>query len=122
MWELGWTERCRAWERGGTVRCRAEEQGVPADLHSTSGGDHKLRRTLYNMMTKAAPVRVGRHRNKVQDHSFTDEYLPGRARPGDYTARHAKPSEGLYKEEEERLKGDTGEDTWEEQVLKDELL
>ena len=91
-------------------------KGVPADLHSTSGGDHKQRRTLYNEMTKAAPLTIGRYRNKVQDHSFTDEYLPGRARPGDYAAFHAEPSEGLHEEEKERQKVDTGEDTQVEQV------
>ena len=69
---------------------------------------------MYNVTTKATAEKIGRHRNKVQDHSFTDEYLPGRARPGDYAARHAEPSEGLDEEEKERLKADTGEDTQEE--------
>ena len=46
----------------------------------------------------------------MQDHSFTDEYLPGKARPGDYAAHHAEPSEGLEEEEKENLKVDTGED------------
>ena len=55
-------------------------------VHFTSWGDHK---PLYNDMTKAAPVRVGRHRNKVQDLSFTDKYLPGKAMPCDYASRHA---------------------------------
>ena len=75
-----------------------------------SGGDHKLRRTLYNVMTKATPVKIGRHRNKVQDHSFTDKYLPRRARPGDYAASHAEPSEELDEKEKEWLKVDNGED------------
>ena len=47
---------------------------------------------------------------KVQDHSFTDRYLTGRTRPGDYAACHAEPSEGLDTEEKERLKVDNGED------------
>jgi hypothetical protein len=65
-------------------------------------------------------VTIGRYRNKVQDHSFTDEYLPGRARPGDYAAFHAEPSEGLD-EEKERQKVDTAEDTQVEQVTSADL-
>ena len=59
------------------------------------------------MMTKAMPVKIGRHRNKVQDHSFTGVYLLGRARPGDNDAHHTEPSEGLDEEEKERLKVNT---------------
>ena len=47
--------------------------------------------------------RGGKVQGKVQDHSFTDRYLTGRTRPGDYAACHAEPSE-------ERLKVDNGED------------
>ena len=32
-------------------------------VHFTSWGDHKPLLPLYNEMTKAAPVRVARHRN-----------------------------------------------------------
>ena len=71
-------------------------------------------------MTKAAPVTIGRYRNKVQDHSFTDEYLPGRTRPGDYADFHVEPSEGLD-EEKERQKVDTSEDTQVEQVTSADL-
>ena len=72
-------------------------------VHFTSWGDHKPLLPLYNEMIKAAPVRVGRHRNKVQDLSFTDKYLPGKAMPCDYASRHAVAIEGLDKEEKERL-------------------
>ena len=79
-------------------------------VHFTSWGDHKPLLPLYNEMTKAAPLRVGRHRNKVQDLSFTDKYLPGKEMPCDYASRHAVPIEGLDEEEKERLMVDTGED------------
>ena len=61
-------------------------------------------------MTRAAPVRVARHRNKVQDLRFTDKYLPGKAMPCDYASRHAAPIEDLNEEEKDRLMVDTSED------------
>ena len=75
-----------------------------------SWGDHKTLLPLYNKMTKAVPMRVTRHRNKVQDLRFTDKYLPGKTMPCDYTSRHAVPIEDLDEEEKERLMVDTGED------------
>ena len=45
--------------------------------------------SLYNKISKVAPVRVVRHRNKVQDLRFTDKYLPGKSIPCDYACRHA---------------------------------
>ena len=79
-------------------------------VHFTSWGDHKPLLPLYNEMTMAAPVRVGRHRNKVQDLGFTDEYLPGKTMPCDYASRHTVPIKDLDKEGKERLMVDTGED------------
>ena len=61
-------------------------------------------------MTRAAPARVGRHRNKVQDLTFTDKYLDGKAMLCDYASRHAVPIEGLHKEEKERLMVNNGKD------------
>ena len=76
----------------------------------TAWGDHKPLLPLYNDMSKTAPVRVSRHRNKVQDLSFTDKYLEGKAMPCDYASRHAAPIEGLNEEEQERLMVDNGKD------------
>ena len=78
--------------------------------HFTSWGDHKTLLPLYNKMTKAVPMRVTRHRNKVQDLRFTDKYLPGKTMPCDYASRHAMLIEDLDEEEKERLMVDTGED------------
>ena len=58
-------------------------------VHFTSWGDHKPLLPLYNEMSKAAPVRVARHRNKVQDLRFKDKYLRGKSMPCDYASRHA---------------------------------
>ena len=71
-------------------------------VHFTSWGNHKPLLPLYNEMSKAAPVRVARYGNKVQDLRFTDKYLPGKAMPCDYASRHTLPIEDLT-EEKERL-------------------
>ena len=52
-------------------------------VHFTSLGDYKPLLPLYNKICKAAPVRVAKHRNKVQYLRFTDKYLPGKAMPCD---------------------------------------
>ena len=79
-------------------------------VHFTSWGEHKPMLPHYNEMVKAAPVRVARHRNKVQDLRFTDKYLPGKSMPCYYTSRHAAPIEDLTEEEKRRLMVDVGED------------
>ena len=61
-------------------------------------------------MSKAAPVRVARHRNKVQKLRFTDKYLPGKSMPCDYASRHAAPIKDLTEKEKERLMVDVAED------------
>ena len=61
-------------------------------------------------MIRAPPVRVARHRNKVQDIRFTDKYLPGKTMPCNYASRHAAPIKDLDEEERERLMVDTGQD------------
>ena len=79
-------------------------------VHFTSWADHKPLLPLYNEMSKATPVRVARHRNKVQDLRFTDKYLSGKSMPCDYASRHASPIEDLTEEEKEQLIVDVGED------------
>ena len=48
------------------------------------------------------PGRVIRHRNKAQDHRFTDKYQEGKARPGDHVTSHGAPNKGRDEEEQER--------------------
>ena len=60
----------------------------------------------YNNMTRAALVRVGGHRNRVQDLIVTDKYLEGKVKPCDDTSRHGVPIEGHNEEEKERQKVD----------------
>ena len=86
--QIDWESLAKTW---GMVMFRPYLIGV----HFTSWGDHKPLLPLYNDITRAAPVRVARHRNKVQDLSFTDKYLPGKTMPCDYASRHAVPIEYL---------------------------
>ena len=89
-WEsqIDWESLAKVW---GMMMFRPYLIGV----HFTSWGDHKPLLPLYNNMCKAAPVRVARHRNKVQDLRFINKYLQGKAMPCDYTSRHAVPIEDL---------------------------
>ena len=61
-------------------------------------------------MTKAAPARVSRHRNKVQDHRLMDEHLSGKAMPCGNASCHATAIKDLNEEERERLMVVTGGD------------
>ena len=70
-YKQGWQSQID-WESQAKTGGKRMFRPHPTGVHSTYRGDHKPRLTLYNEKTKAAPVRVGRHRNKVQDHSFTD--------------------------------------------------
>ena len=79
-------------------------------VHFTSWGDHKHLLPLYNEISKVAPVRIARHRNKVLDLKFTKKFRPGKKMPCDYPSRHAVPIEDLTEEEKERLMVDVGED------------
>ena len=104
-WEsqIDWESLAKVW---GMMMFRPYLIGV----HFMSWGDHKPLLLLFNEMSKAAPVRVARHRNKVQDLRFTDKYLLGKSMPCDYASRHASPIEDLTEEEKERLMVDVSED------------
>ena len=108
-YEQGWDSQID-WESLAKVRGIMMFWPSMIGVHFTSWGDHKPLFPLYNEMSKAAPVRVDRHRNKLQDLRFTDKYLPGKSMPCDYTSRHAAPIEDLTKEEKRRLMVDVGED------------
>ena len=112
--QIDWESLAKTW---GMEMFRPYLVGV----RFTSWGDHKPLLPLYNDMTKTAPVRVTRHRNKVQDLRFTDKYLEGKAMPCNYASRHAAPIEGLNEEEQERLMVDNGEDIQVMRVYIDDL-
>ena len=104
QYEQGWD-----WESLAKVWGMMMFRPYLIGVHFTSWGDHKPLLPLFNEMSKAAPVRVARHRNKVQDLRFTDKYLPGKSMPCDYASRHALPIKDLPEEEKEMLMVDVGE-------------
>ena len=108
-YEQGWDSQIE-WESPAKVWGMMMFWPSMIGVHFTSWGDHKPLLPLYNEMSKAAPMRVARHRNKVQDLRFTDKYLPGKSMPCDYTSRHAAPIEDLTEEERRWLMVDVAED------------
>ena len=79
-------------------------------VNFTSWGDHQPLLPFYNDLSKAAPVRIAKHRTRILDLKFTDKYIPGKEMPCDYASRHPMPIEGLPMEEKERLLIDEGDD------------
>lgn len=68
----------------------------------TSWGDQKPLLPIYNDMTRPTSARINKHRQKIQDLSFTDRYMSGKEIPCDFNSRHPNPIDHLT--EEERLK------------------
>ena len=85
--QIDWESLAKTW---GMEMFRPYLVGV----RFTVWGDHKPLLPLFNDMTKTAPVRVTRHRNKVQDLHFTDKYLEGKAMPCDYASATPRLSRG----------------------------
>ena len=59
----------------------------------TSWGDHQPLSSLYNDLTRPAPVRISKHRSKIITLTFVDKYLPGKQVPANYNSRHPQPIE-----------------------------
>ena len=57
---------------------KRDGDGVP--VNHTSGARTAVEQ---GRQAQTVPGRVIRHRNKVQDHRFTDKYQEGKAMPGD---------------------------------------
>ena len=101
-----------AVEQGRQARTDGESQAEKGDktmvrpylkgVRFTARGDHKQRLQRHNDRTRTTPGRVIRHRNKVQDHRFTDKYQEGKARPGDHVTSHGAPNKGRNERKQER--------------------
>ena len=78
--------------------------------HFTSWGDQKPLLPLYNDMTRPASVRVNKHRQKIQDLSFTDKYMSGKVIPCDFNSRHPNSIDHMTTEERQRLGIDNGDE------------
>ena len=73
-------------------------------------------------MSKAAPVRINKHRTKIIDLRFTDKYLPGKEMPADYNSRHPNPIASMTKQERERKSGCGPVNDIKLNVIKESLL
>jgi len=76
----------------------------------TAWGDHQPLVPFYNDLTKPAPLRVTRHRNRILDLTFVDKYLKGAHVPADFNSRHPKPIDHLSVQERQDLLVDDGEE------------
>ena len=77
--QIDWESLAKSW---GMVQFRHFLVGT----HFTSWGDHEPLLPYYNDLTKAGSVRLNKHRQKIQDLSFTDRYIPGKQNPNDYSS------------------------------------
>ena len=71
--------------------------------HFTAWGDQKPLLSIYNDMTKPCSARISKHRQKIQDLSFTDRYMAGKEIPCDFNSRHPNPIDHLTEEEKHKL-------------------
>ena len=69
----------------------------------TSWGDQKPLLPIYNDMTKPTSARINKHRQRIQDLSFTDRYMSGKEMPCDFNSRHPNPIDHLTEEERHKL-------------------
>ena len=100
---------CLRYQAKTEAKYQADGDRNDWPLYQTEADD-KLLLQLNNEMTKAAPAKVARHRNKVQDHSLIDEHPSGKAMPCGNASCHAAAIEDLDEEERERLMVVTGGD------------
>ena len=78
--------------------------------HFTAWGDQQPLVPLYNDMTKPCSVRINKHRQKIQDLSFTDRYMPGKEIPCDFNSRHPNKIDHLSQEDREKLGLDSSDE------------
>ena len=70
--------------------------------------DHQPIFPLYNDITRPAPYRIKKHRNRVLDLQFTMKHFPGSKNPVDFNSRHPAPIDGWNQDTKERMLVDEG--------------
>ena len=75
----------------------------------------------YNDLTKLGSVRRNKHRQLIQNLSFTDKYLPDKRNLTDYSSRHPHSIEHLTQEQREEAGVDDGEEVHVMRVLISDL-
>ena len=89
--QIDWESLAKSW---GMEQFRYYLTGI----HFTSLGDQEPLVSIYNS-SKAASMRISKHRMKVQDLCFKDKYMPGRKIPCDYNSQHPQPMQHLCQED-----------------------
>ena len=92
--EQGWDSQIE-WESLGKSWGMQILRPYLIGKHFTSWGVHYPLVPLYNNLAKPASRRVAKHREEVQDLSFTDKYLAGKLNPCDFMSRHPTQLTGL---------------------------
>ena len=77
----------------------------------TSWGDHEPLLAYFNDLTKPGSVRLKKHRQLIQDLSFTDKFIKGKENPADYSSRHPHSIEHLTTDQREQAGVVDGLDT-----------
>ena len=65
--------------------------------------DHAPLVSMYNSPSKPLPVRIAKHKSKLQAFSFVVNYEPGSRNPADYASRHPPPDKQYSKLEKDEL-------------------
>ena len=112
--QIDWESLAKSW---GMEQFRYYLTGI----HYTSWGDQEPLVSIYNNSSKAASVRINKHRMKVQDLCFTDKYMPGRTIPCDYNSRHPQPIQHLSQEDRAKQGIDDGEEIFIRRVFMSDL-
>ena len=118
--EQGWGSQIE-WESLGKSWGMQMLRPYLIGKHFTSWGDHYPLVPLYNNLSKPASRRVAKHRQQVQDLSFSDKYLSGKLNPCDYKSRHPTQLTGLSPEEREKLSIDDSEEVMVMRMLVEDM-
>ena len=83
--------------------------------------DHKPLPPLYNSYKKTGPVRVERHRVRLQGFDFSVKYEPGRYNPCDYNSRHPLPLPNYEEDEKEEFGIEEGTELYINAIIAEDL-
>ena len=109
------------WESLGKSWGMTQFRHYLVGRHFNSWGDHEPLLAYYNDLTKPGSVRLNKHRQLIQDLSFTDKYLPGKKNPADYSSRHPHSIEHLTQDQREEAGVDDGEEVHIMRILVSDL-
>ena len=102
--QIDWESLAKSW---GMTHFRHYLVGRPF----TSWGDDEPLLAYYNNLTKPGSVSLNKHRQLIQDISFTVKFIKGKENPADYSSRHPHSIEHLTTDQREQAGVVDGLDT-----------